>query len=88
MRHFHKKANPAWKPTINLNNLAKLIKADEAAAAKKGAALPVVDLLSNGYAKLLGNGRVNFPVIVKARWVSEKAERKIRKAGGAVVLQA
>lgn len=88
MRHFHKKANPLWKPTINLNNLAKLIAPAAAASAKKGEALPVVDLLSQGYAKLLGNGQVTVPCIVKARWVSKKADKKIRKAGGAVVLQA
>ena len=88
MRHFHKKANPLWKPTINLSNIAKLIPTNEAAAAKKGSALPVVDLLSNGYAKLLGSGNLAVPCIIKARYVSEKAEKKIRKAGGAVVLQA
>lgn len=88
MRHFHKKANPTWKPTINLNNITKLIAPAAAAAAKKGEALPVVDLLSNGYAKLLGGGQLTVPCIVKARYVSKKADKKIRKAGGAVVLQA
>lgn len=88
MRHFHKKANQQWKPTINLSNVAALIAADQAAKAKKGQALPVVDLLSNGFAKLLGGGQLTVPCIVKARYVSKKAEKKIRKAGGAVVLQA
>ena len=87
MRHYHKKINPTWKPTINLNQLATLIPAAQRAAAKKGAALPVVDLLSHGYAKLLGNGLATA-CIVKARYVSEKAERKLKKIGGAVVLQA
>ena len=88
MRHYHKKANPSWKPTINLSNVAKFIATQEAAVAKKGAELPVVDLLEHGYSKLLGHGRVAVPCIVKARWVSKKAEKKIRKAGGAVVLTA
>jgi len=87
MRHYHKTANMHWKPTINLNQLAALIPADQRAAAKKGKALPVVDLLSHGYAKLLGNGLATA-CIVKARYVSEKAERKLKKIGGAVVLQA
>ena len=88
MRHFHKKANPTWKPTLNLSNVAKFISQQEASVAKKGAELPIVDLLEHGYSKLLGNGRVAVPCIVKARWVSKKAEKKIRKAGGAVVLTA
>jgi large subunit ribosomal protein L27Ae len=88
MRHFHKKANPTWKPTINLSAISKLIPKDQASSAKKGNAIPVVDLLSHGYAKLLGGGDVTVPMIVKARYVSEKAEKKLRKAGGAVVLQA
>ena len=88
MRHYHKKANPTWKPSINLSNLTKLIAKDQLATAAKGKALPVVDLQTLGYAKLLGGGRVNAPCIVKARYVSERAEKKIRKAGGAIVLQA
>ncbi|KAF8284240.1 putative 60S ribosomal protein L27A/L29 [Trypanosoma cruzi] len=88
MNHYHLKKNPLWKPTINLNNLAKLIAKDEVLKAKKGETLPVVDLLANGYSKLLGNGHLQTPCIVKARWVSKLADKKIRKAGGAVVLQA
>jgi len=87
MRHYHKKLNPTWKPTINLDQLAALIPTAQRAAAKKGAALPVVDLLAHGYAKLLGNGLATA-CIVKARYVSEKAERKLKKIGGAIVLQA
>lgn len=88
MRHFHKKANPMWKPSLNLSNVAKLIPAAEAAKSKRGDALPVVDLLSHGFAKLLGGGDIQVPCIVKARYVSLKAEQKIKKAGGAVILQA
>ncbi|KAG5492255.1 hypothetical protein GH5_01173 [Leishmania sp. Ghana 2012 LV757] len=88
MDHYHRKKNPAWKPAINLNNLTRLIAADEAARATRGGSLPVVDLQSCGYAKLLGNGHIQAPCIVKARYVSKLADKKIRKAGGAVVLQA
>jgi len=88
MRHFHKKANPTWKPAMNLSEVAKLIPADQAAKAKKGDAIPTVDLLTHGYAKILGGGHIQVPCIVRARYVSLKAERKIKKAGGAVILQA
>jgi large subunit ribosomal protein L27Ae len=85
-RHYHKKANPAWKPAVNLNQLAKMIPGG--AAGKKGGDLPVVDLLANGYAKLLGNGVVPGPVIVRARYVSKLAEKKLKAVGGVVELQA
>ncbi|KKA19479.1 60S ribosomal protein L27a [Rasamsonia emersonii CBS 393.64] len=48
---------------------------------------PVIDLLSLGYAKLLGKGRLpNVPVVVKARYVSKEAERKITEVGGRIQL--
>lgn len=50
---------------------------------------PVIDLLQFGYAKLLGAGRIpKIPVIVKARYVSKEAERKIVEAGGKIQLVA
>ena len=50
---------------------------------------PVIDLLSLGYAKVLGKGRLpNVPLVVKARYVSKEAERKITEAGGRVELVA
>ena len=39
--------------------------------------------LAAGYGKVLGKGRLpNVPVIVKARFVSALAEKKIKAAGG------
>jgi large subunit ribosomal protein L15 len=46
----------------------------------------VVDLLKIGFNKLLGRGKVSRPMIVRAVWVSRKAEEKIRAAGGSVEL--
>ena len=86
MRHYHKKFNPTWKPTLNLNQIAKLIPKEELAL--PAGKLPVVDLLAHGYAKLLGNGSVQVPCIIKARYVSERAAKKLKQAGGACVLQA
>lgn len=42
-----------------------------------------------GYYKLLGHGHIpQQPIIVKAKYFSQKAERKIKKAGGACILRA
>ena len=51
--------------------------------------VPVIDTLAAGYGKVLGKGRLpQVPFIVKARWVSSLAERKIKEAGGVVKLVA
>ncbi|MEM3736764.1 MAG: uL15 family ribosomal protein [Candidatus Bathyarchaeia archaeon] len=44
-----------------------------------------VDLGSLGYAKLLGEGQVTKPIIVKTRLYSEHAASKIEAAGGKLV---
>jgi len=46
-------------------------------------------LTNYGVYKLLGKGRIpEVPVIIKARYFSGLAERKIKAAGGACVLTA
>ena len=50
---------------------------------------PVLDLLPLGYSKVLGKGRIpEIPLVVRARWVSKLAEKKIKEAGGVVELVA
>jgi ribosomal protein L15 len=45
------------------------------------------DAYTQGFTKVLGKGRLpNTPVIVRARYVSRKAELKIKEAGGVVEL--
>jgi large subunit ribosomal protein L27Ae len=56
--------------------------------ANKSDTAPVIDLLSHGYAKLLGKGRISIPVVVRARYVSAEAEEKIKAAGGVIQLVA
>ena len=56
---------------------------------KKSGTAPVIDLLSLGYSKVLGKGRLpEVPIVVKARYFSKEAERKIKEAGGVVQLVA
>lgn len=44
---------------------------------------------SQGYFKVLGKGNLpDIPIIVKARYFSKDAEKKIKAAGGAVLLTA
>ena len=56
---------------------------------KKTDTAPVLDLLPLGYSKVLGKGRIpEIPLVVKARYFSKEAERKIKEAGGIVELVA
>merc|ERR1711937_1025649 len=58
-------------------------------AGEKKDTVPVLDLLPLGYSKVLGKGRLpEIPLVVRARWVSKLAEKKISDAGGVVELVA
>ncbi|KAK3718052.1 60S ribosomal protein L28 [Vermiconidia calcicola] len=93
MRYFHKMGNTFWKPVVNLDKLWSLVPQEQrekylAGGSKKDTA-PVLDLLPLGYSKVLGKGRVpEIPLIVRARYFSRDAERKIKEAGGIVKLVA
>ncbi|KAJ2692437.1 60S ribosomal protein L28 [Coemansia spiralis] len=90
MRYFHKTQNKFWRPTVNVDKLWSLVDAESRAkvANTKGLA-PVVDVLKSGFAKVLANGRVpSTPLIVKTRYISSQAEKKIKGRGGAVILTA
>lgn len=57
-------------------------------AQKKSNTAPVLDLLPLGYSKVLGKGRLpEIPLIVRARYFSKLAEKKIKEAGGVVQLE-
>ena len=49
---------------------------------------PVIDADAAGFFKVLGKGKINQPVIVKAKFFSRVAEEKIKAAGGACILTA
>jgi ribosomal protein L15 len=56
-------------------------KRDEYLSGKKKDVVPVLDLLPLGYSKVLGKGRIpEIPLVVRARWFSKEAERKITEA--------
>jgi large subunit ribosomal protein L27Ae len=64
-------------------------KRDEYLAGKKKDTAPVLDLLPLGYSKVLGKGRIpEIPLVVRARYFSKEAERKIKESGGVVQLVA
>lgn len=86
-RHLHYKRNQYYKPTVNIDNLWSLVSEEARTADPKDGKVPVIDVTKSGYFKVLGKGVIpNKPVIVKARFFTQKAEEKIKAAGGACVL--
>lgn len=90
IRVFHLKKNPRYRPSINLDSIWNLVSED---ARKKYAQqkdkVPVIDVGKSGFFKVLGKGRLpNQPVVIKAKYFSKVAERRIRAVGGAAVLTA
>ncbi|MFQ6666721.1 hypothetical protein Gotur_032974 [Gossypium turneri] len=89
MRYFHKLRNKFYCPIVNIDKLWSLVPQDVKAKANKDSA-PMIDVTQFGYFKVLGKGVLpqNQPMVVKAKLVSKTAEKKIKEAGGAVVLTA
>ncbi|MDF5361626.1 uL15 family ribosomal protein, partial [Vibrio parahaemolyticus] len=89
MRYFHKLRNKFYCPIVNIDKLWSLLpqEAKDKATADKA---PLLDVTQFGYFKVLGKGVLpqNQPLVVKAKLVSKIAEKKIKEAGGAVVLTA
>lgn len=93
MRNFHLRRNTLkyYCPTLNVENLWSLVteEAKKKYAGDKSGKVPVIDVVKAGYYKVLGKGTLpSQPLIVKARFFSKEAEKKIKEAGGACVLTA
>ncbi|KAK6123547.1 hypothetical protein DH2020_042695 [Rehmannia glutinosa] len=81
--------NKFFCPTVNIDKLWSMVPQDVKDKASKDNA-PLIDVTQFGYFKVLGKGLLpaDKPVVVKAKLVSKNAEKKIKEAGGAVVLTA
>jgi large subunit ribosomal protein L27Ae len=90
MRHFHKTTQKYHCPTMNLDKLWTLVpEATRKDYADKTDVAPVIDITQAGYFKVLGKGVLpRQPIIVKAKFFSKTAEKKIKACGGACVLTA
>ena len=89
MRRYHKKAALTHCPTINLDRLWSFVPKEVYDNASENSA-PIIDVAKLGYFKVLGKGKLpsNKPLVVKAKFISALAEKKIKSAGGAVELTA
>merc|ERR1719163_1062390 len=88
MRYFHKTKQKFFCPTINVEKLHTLVSEEARTKCPKGKAV-VIDCIKNGIFKLLGKGELpEQPLVVKAKFFSKDAEKKIKAVGGACVLVA
>ncbi|CAG9467597.1 unnamed protein product [Pedinophyceae sp. YPF-701] len=88
MRYFHQTRNKFHCPIVNLDKLASLVP-EEALKQASASKAPVVDVTEHGFFKVLGKGHAPAaPMIVKAKFFSKLAEKRIKEAGGACVLVA
>lgn len=90
MRYYNKRKNQFYCPIINLDKLWALY-GEEAreAAAKDTSKAAVIDVTKHGIFKVLGKGELpEQPILVKAKFISKLAEKKIKAVGGAVELVA
>ena len=89
MREFHLKRNIHYRPSINLDKIWTLIpKAEHEKAQREGKTVQV-DVTRLGYFKVLGKGQLpKTPIVIKAKFFSREAEKRIKEAGGVCVLTA
>ncbi|MCL4134980.1 UNVERIFIED_CONTAM: hypothetical protein GTU68_057331, partial [Idotea baltica] len=90
MRNYHVRANRNYCPVVNLDKIWSLVSEQTRTYySKNKEKAPVIDVVKAGYFKVLGKGILpKQPVIVKARYFSCLAEKRIKAVGGVCVLRA
>ena len=87
MRQFHLKKNLHWRPSVNLDKIWSLVPAEHKEKAKSSKEALTIDVTKLGYHKVLGKGQLPaVALIVKAKFFSRIAEKRIKSVGGACVL--
>jgi large subunit ribosomal protein L27Ae len=90
IRTFNLQRNRLHFPSINIDKVWTLLtEQSRLKSAKATDRIPVIDVTKAGYFKVLGKGFLPAqPVVIKAKFFSKIAEKKIRAIGGACVLTA
>lgn len=90
IRVFALQRNRLYSPSINLDKIWTLVtEQSRKLHASNKDRVPVIDVTKAGYFKVLGKGFLpSQPVVVKAKFFSKIAEKKIKAVGGACMLTA
>ncbi len=68
---------------INVGELSVLVQGKVLEKDDKGKV--ILDLSAYGFDKLLGAGKIDFPISVKAAYITEIAKQKLEEAGGEAI---
>ena len=90
IRVFNLQRNHLHSPSVNIDKLWNLLTENSRKLyASNKDRVPVIDVTKAGFFKVLGKGFLPAqPVVIKAKFFSKIAERKIKAVGGACVLTA
>uniref|UniRef100_A0A7I4FGI9 Large ribosomal subunit protein uL15/eL18 domain-containing protein n=2 Tax=Physcomitrium patens TaxID=3218 RepID=A0A7I4FGI9_PHYPA len=89
MRYFHKTVNKFHCPIVNVDKLWSLVPEAVKEKTDGDKSAPLLDVTQHGFFKVLGKGDLpTQPMVVKAKFFSKLAEKKLKEAGGAVILTA
>eukprot|EP00178_Gracilaria_changii_P005089 TRINITY_DN1822_c0_g2_i1.p1 TRINITY_DN1822_c0_g2~~TRINITY_DN1822_c0_g2_i1.p1 ORF type:complete len:148 (-),score=13.40 TRINITY_DN1822_c0_g2_i1:16-459(-) len=90
IRTFALQRNKLHFPTINLDKVWTLVTENSRQVfSNNKERIPVIDVTKAGFFKVLGKGFLpSQPVVIKAKFFSKIAEKKIKAVGGACVLTA
>jgi large subunit ribosomal protein L27Ae len=88
IRTFNLQRNRLHHPSINIDSVWSLVtEQSRKLYAENKDRVAVIDVTKAGFFKVLGKGFLPVqPVVIKAKFFSKIAERKIRAIGGACVL--
>eukprot|EP00477_Mikrocytos_mackini_P000248 GAHX01000262.1.p1 GENE.GAHX01000262.1~~GAHX01000262.1.p1 ORF type:complete len:148 (-),score=30.95 GAHX01000262.1:29-472(-) len=82
-REYHANHNAKYRPILNVERLGYIMENADNFSSMDKDRIPVIDITQFGYHKLLGKGSIReTPMIVKAKYFSEKAKEKIQSVGG------
>merc|ERR1712050_34894 len=90
MRYYRKTQQKFTCPVLNLDRVWSLHgKSSCEFSVLNSSTMPVVDVTKYRYRKVLGKGHIpSHPLVVKTNFISKIAEKKIKAAGGKIVLTA
>jgi large subunit ribosomal protein L27Ae len=89
MKTYKLSKNSKWCPVINVESLWTLVPEQIREQCKANGEAPILDVVNAGFFKVLGRGELacDQPLIVRARFFSKDAEKKIKSVGGACELR-
>lgn len=86
MRYFRKTKQKNYCPIVNIDKTYSLFSQSDTINQNNSKSLPLINLNDLSAFKILGKGKgPDIPVLIKAKFFSKKASKKILKSGGCCI---